>query len=306
MIEYRPSIGQFSGYYNINHRDYERFSSGRKPILQESADIPDLTVAEIAQLEYAVRDCLTEWIFVSDKSIVDYKWPSPSFGLDGNYVDRTMNVWTATSRFLESKLLLRLSQLLRDDFALWRIVVRLPRGDEADCTVYPDAIRVGDDILKSDADLTLRKVEWQQAEDQDLAPRAHQINVLSGESPNIYLDKNRGIFQFAVLPGAFGFDASKNVRRTAWFGYRCDDPKDAPHRIEKLIIDGLDIVAGATEIPGHLSGRSGWCVSPWSKANSRLVYFSLDQAIKGNRYKLIGYSTAELRDWRYSGTLADY
>lgn len=305
MIDYRPSIGQFSGYYNINDHDFARFGIGRKPILQERSGIPNLTVAEIALLECAVRKRFTEWVFVSDKDIVDYKWPSPSFGLDDTYVDRTMNVWTSTSRFLESKLLLSLSELLRDDFALWRIIVRLPRGDEADCTLYRDMILIGDEVFKSDEVLTSRKVVWQEAEEQDLAPRALQINMLSKASPEIFLDQNRGIFHFTVVPGAFGFDASKNVRRTAWFGYRCDHPADSPHRIEKLLIDGLEIVPGATEIPGCLSVGSGWKVSPWSEANTRLVHFSLDQAIKGNRYKLSGYSTADLDEWRYSGMLAD-
>lgn len=304
MNSIRPSIGQFSGYFNLHDKDYSRLENSCSSRLNTASKIPLLSKREFALAYKVVRSCLLDWNEIADKELVPFLWPDRCFAFDEVFpLDRTLNVWFATCKYIELPLIERFREQISHQLPLWRIVLRLPRGDNADITIYPDTYIVGDTAMPLDRRFEDVSKQWYRAEEVDLLEKSNQVRSLRGCLPISTLDEKLNVFQLAFFRAPFGIVEDPRLGATLWLGTSSSKRGTVPNRFRYLRIGESEYRPSIFSLSGTLGSNGNWDFQRLDDACGEVMPFPIPTSAAGLEFTLAGSENKTYKKWEVSGII---
>ena len=303
MSKTRPSIGEFSGYFNISSRDRVRLGGESHFNLHAADTLPDLTKEEVLDIRRNIAPAIDGWTQIPDAARLPYLWPAKYFAYDEvEIIDRTLNIHFATCRDVTSALISQLQAILVH-YCTWRSVLRFPRGDDADLTLYYDAVLIGDDLSEDLTTLDSAKNRWLAAERRELEHRANQVTQFGGNNPLCFLDESREVMQFAFFTSQQRSSGAVNNSATIWFGSCGSLVGKVPHQIRCLRIADQEYRPSIFTLSGVLDREAGWRFDSPSQSSAELLPFAIPQSSEGERFELIGIHNSTFEKWSVEGII---
>ncbi|MDX1928386.1 MAG: hypothetical protein SFV81_17795 [Pirellulaceae bacterium] len=307
MSKNRPSFGEFSGYFNVCEADYAKFAADewfKDKVICDQQVIPRLTSRENKAAKTAVAKLLLAAGYQSSdlEVCVSYLWPDKLFSIEFNQTDRSIRAYLSTAAILTMELLEQTRAVLHTQFPRWRVVIVLPRGEEADVVVYSDSIRIGDKLEFNEVILHSMRSNWVAAENQGLSDRSTQIHAVNHALPVTFLDRTRSVFLLKSF--AWSIEPERAPTEfTVWFacvGKRRAFP--APHSINSLEIDGREYLPSSFCLYGLLDRNERWSFVNPERAFGNCCYFLVPPFNDKTGFTVCGYESGRSKNepWRFS------
>lgn len=288
MTSSRPSVGEFTGYYNISEFDFRRISSldWKSTVIRDAANLPSLSIQEDRLVKKSImRLCAQAGFTITDlDDYVECHWPIPSVSIETEQIDRTVRLWISSAQTLKFELIEWFVDALKAQFPLWRIVMRLPRGDTPDAVVYKDCVRFGDDKVFSREEFMKHKTNWVNAEQEVLPHRAKQFSQLNHSKPVMFLDDQRTIFLLGIFTESFLLPAPFFATSTLWFGCQKGAYEFSSLHISFESYDLIDVSCPG----GILDQNSLWQFASSKRAKCSCFYFQVETPVPKTSFVLLG------------------
>ncbi len=303
MTGSRPSVGEFTGYYNISESDFRRISSldWKSSVIAEAADLPRLSTQEDRLVKKSIELlCARAGFTITDlDDYVECKWPIPCVSIETEQIDRTVRLWISSAQTLNFELIEWFVEALKTQFPLWRIVLRLPRGDTPDAVIYKDCVRFGDGKIFSREEFMKHKTNWVIAEKDVLPHRAKQFSQLNGGRPLIFLDNQRSIFLLGIFTESFLLPAPFFATSTLWFGCQKGTYEFSSLQISSKSYDPINVSCPG----GILDQNSLWQFASSILAKYSCFYFQVETPVPRTSFVLIGTDAISGKPCRFAANL---
>jgi hypothetical protein len=304
VSELRPSIGKFSGIFNLNDRDFSRVQTDFTKRLTIDESLPLLTAGEIEFVQSIIRNFLSAWIEIQNTSIVQFLGEDRYFAFDEQAPrDRTCNIWISSCKHVNLVLVDQLKSIVNKDLRSWRLVVRLPSGDEPDITIYRDTCIVGDVERPTQDEFKKVFSEWDASEKLHINAKSMQVRWLVGRKPLSTLDASREIFQLAFFFAPFGRFENQELDATLWVGTSGGNLGGNPHRISLVRIDGFNFTPSIFCFEGTLSPEDGWTFEKAANAYGEIIPIPIPSSSFGKTFVLTGFDNQSNARWEVEGTV---
>lgn len=308
MKNNRPSLGEFRGYFNISRSDLRKISTKdwSTCVICDQATLPRLTKIEASTVKNKVADIFRNHGFAESdlEDYVECLWPRILFSVEPDQIDRTCRVWISSAKDLSFLLIQELIEILNQEFQLWRIVLRFPRGEQPDAIIYRDLARFGDTKEFSIQAFLSHRSICLQAEDESLPLRSRQLSQLDRAKPILFLNEQQTVFLMGVFPESIETPAPFLQTSTIWFGCTYQESQNQSHRITSLQI-GPDCHEPWTAScpPGSLNTEGIWRFSPLRSAKCRCCFFLVPTPELRLSFFLYGKEEMSNHPWRIEASL---
>lgn len=296
----RPSIGEFSGAFNISDEDYATMHFKNTKRLTIDSHLPTLSDAELAQLREQVRCQLIAWKEAESDRLIKMLGTQDYFAFDEDgQVDRTFNIWLSSARALRMVDVLQLQELLSRSFRFWRIVIRLPAGVAPDITIYRDHYIVGDKHRTTEevflGDMK-KSIEAQLYSTQ----RYEQLQVLLKKNTWRSVDEHRRIGRSPFLKSTL--DKFSNYDATIWLAIANSHKETNRYTIHDLEVCGNRYEKHAAfTLYGNFDAKLTWRAQPKRESSWLIVPYPLKSDCEGKLFILRGFDRQRKEQWQIEG-----
>ena len=302
MNRLRPSIGEFSGSFNLSDDDYSKLKTEYSTRFNVDDNLPSLSKNEIESVQDRLRNFLMAWREVQSTSVVQCLGTERYYALDEQSPhDRTCNVWVSTCTHLNLPMIDELRAIVSNDLPLWRVILRVPHGETPDITIYRDCYLCGEIENPSEGEFETLLAEWKAAEEKYVAGKSAQVLKLVRRSPLSNLDETGSIFQLAFFSTPFGDVENERLDATLWVGSSGSVRGVVPHRIKFALIDGIQYRPSIFSFEGSLTGPNGWQFEKALDACGQILPIPVPTSSEGRVFVLVGFDNQTNSRWELDG-----